>query len=466
MLRRIGLTNFKCFETLDLPCAPLNLLCGLNGMGKSSVIQALLVLRQSFETGDLQEGRLVLGGALTDLGAGSDVLFEDAGDEVVGFTLHGDQAHPAWTQRFGYQRGSDQLVAIPTPPQAADLQAVAHEGRCPVTGQPTRGGRVFAGSGSDAKAKSAINALLRGDPQADGRLAGFADPQRLRAAAAKAKAGGLSHIDRSSDWLRTDSEAANPGVGVAPIWQAASPFGGRLVYVQADRTGPRKSYPLSEVQARRGNFGRRGEYAWNYLNDRQNDSLPADDPRCENGSTRRLRGAVDHWLQDVSPGAHLQLESVLAADAVLAGFTFDRPGDVMSRRHRATNVGFGLSYVFPVVLALLSEPGTLCLIENPEAHLHPRGQTNLAELAARAAAAGLQVFIETHSDHFLDGVRLAIHDGLIPPADTAIHYFERDRGRAVVSSPTVDADGRLSRWPDGFFDQHEENLARLLAPRH
>ncbi len=90
MLRRIGLTNFKCFENLDLPCAPLNLLCGLNGMGKSSVIQALLVLRQSFETGDLQEGRLVLGGALTDLGAGSDVLFEDAGDEVVGLTLHGD----------------------------------------------------------------------------------------------------------------------------------------------------------------------------------------------------------------------------------------------------------------------------------------------------------------------------------------------------------------------------------------
>ena len=78
MLRRIGLRNFKCFEALDLPCAPLNLLCGLNGMGKSSVIQALLVLRQSFQTGDLLEGRLVLGGALTDLGAGSDVLFEDA----------------------------------------------------------------------------------------------------------------------------------------------------------------------------------------------------------------------------------------------------------------------------------------------------------------------------------------------------------------------------------------------------
>ena len=369
MLRRIGLTNFKCFENLELPCAPLNLLCGLNGMGKSSVIQALLVLRQSFETGDLQEGRLVLGGTLTDLGAGSDVLFEDAGDEVVGFTLHSDQGHPAWVQRFGYSRGSDQLVA------------------------------------------------------------------------------------------------ANPDIGVASAWREVAPFGGRLVYVQADRTGPRKSYPLSEVLARRGEFGRRGEYAWNYLNEHQDDSLPADDPRSGNGSTRRLRGAVDHWLQDVTPGAHLQLESVLAADAVLAGFTFDRPGDVASRRHRATNVGFGLSYVLPVVLALLSEPGTLCLIENPEAHLHPRGQTRLAELASRAAAAGVQVFAETHSDHFLDGVRLAVRDGLIAPDQTAIHYFERRDGRTTVTSPEIDADGFLPHWPDGFFDQRDDNLARLLGPR-
>ena len=475
MLRRIGLTNFKCFENLELPCAPLNLLCGLNGMGKSSVIQALLVLRQSFETGDLQEGRLVLGGTLTDLGAGSDVLFEDAGDEVVGFTLHSDQGHPAWVQRFGYSRGSDQLVAVRTPPSGTDPHAVARRpasrsanrngGACPVTGQPTKGRRVFAGPGSDSMAKSAINALLREDPRAEARLAGFANPQRIRAAAAKARAAGLLHIDRPSDWLRADSVSTRPEAGVTPAWREVGPFGGRLVYVQADRTGPRKSYPLSEVLARRGEFGRRGEYAWNYLNEHQDDSLPADDPRSGNGSTRRLRGAVDHWLQDVTPGAHLQLESVLAADAVLAGFTFDRPGDVASRRHRATNVGFGLSYVLPVVLALLSEPGTLCLIENPEAHLHPRGQTRLAELASRAAAAGVQVFAETHGDHFLDGVRLAVRDGLIAPDQTAIHYFERRDGRTTVTSPEIDADGFLPHWPDGFFDQRDDNLARLLGPR-
>ena len=275
---------------------------------------------------------------------------------------------------------------------------------------------------------------------------------------------GAFRYSRAGDQLTAVEREGAVGHLFQP-WRDDPPFGGRLVYAQAERIGPRKFHPLSEVLARRGDLGARGEYAWNFLNDHQDERLAANDPRRQQVSGRRVIDVVDHWLQDVSPGAHLQLDAVLAADAVIAGFVFDRPGDVTSQRHRATNVGFGLSYVLPVVLALLSEPGTLCLIENPEAHLHPRGQTKLAELAVRAATAGVQVFAETHSDHFLDGVRLAIHDGLIPPADVAIHYFERDGERAVVSSPTVDADGRLSRWPAGFFDQHEENLARLLAPR-
>ena len=78
MLRNIKLKNFKCFEQLDLDCRPLNLLCGLNGTGKSSVLQALLVLRQSFKAGKLRDGELLLSGELIDLGQGDDVLFEYA----------------------------------------------------------------------------------------------------------------------------------------------------------------------------------------------------------------------------------------------------------------------------------------------------------------------------------------------------------------------------------------------------
>ncbi len=374
MLRKIKLSNFKCFKSLELDCAPLTLLCGLNGMGKSSVIQALLLLRQSFQSGDLHNGRLVLGGELADLGTGRDVLFEGADSDTVGFELQCDEIKTPWALSFGYAKTADQLNAeIEAPRQA----------------------------------------------------------------------GSFVPVD----------------------WHEVLPFAKNLIYIEAGRLGPEKFYPLSETSARRGNFGIAGEYALNYLNTHQDDLLPENDPRCLTLQSHRLLDVVDKWLQTVTPGVHLKFEAVQDADALIAGFSFDRPGDVPTRRYRATNVGFGLSYVLPVVLAMLQSAGTLCLIENPESHLHPRGQTKLAELMVRASAAGVQTIVETHSDHFMDGVRIAVHDGLIRPEKTAFHYFERPQGETVVSSPQIDADGRLSAWPSGFFDQHEENLVKLLAPR-
>lgn len=87
MLTGLHLRNFKCFESLELRLAPLTLLCGSNGAGKSSIIQALLLLRQSKVGGDLETGTLVLSGPLVDLGTGRDVLFADSASQVIEFSL-------------------------------------------------------------------------------------------------------------------------------------------------------------------------------------------------------------------------------------------------------------------------------------------------------------------------------------------------------------------------------------------
>ena len=108
----IKLTHFKCFEQLDLTCKRLNLLCGLNGTGKSSIFQVMLILRQSFESGELPKGRLLLGGDRADLGTGSDVLFEDADRDVLGFALSCDEAPDQWELNFGYSRTADQLTVL------------------------------------------------------------------------------------------------------------------------------------------------------------------------------------------------------------------------------------------------------------------------------------------------------------------------------------------------------------------
>ena len=111
MFRRLKLTNFKCFRSVELRFVPLTLLCGLNGMGKSSVIQALLVLRQSVTSGELREGRLVLGGDLTDLGTGQDVLCEEAELDVLEFALHGDDGLTPCRLSFDYSRTANELRA-------------------------------------------------------------------------------------------------------------------------------------------------------------------------------------------------------------------------------------------------------------------------------------------------------------------------------------------------------------------
>ena len=233
--------------------------------------------------------------------------------------------------------------------------------------------------------------------------------------------------------LRNKDRKCWHGGGRFRRWEETCSTSMRSVWVRARfSTSP-------ETSNRLGHPG-----ALNYLHARQEETLPSFDPRCPDLPDRRLSGVFHYWLQEVTPGAHLQLERTRDAGALTSGFTFDRPGKGITRRYRDKNSGFGLSCTLPVLAALLSPPGSLCLIENPEAHLHPRGQTRLADLAVRASLAGVQVIAETHSDHFMDGVRIAVREELIRPDQTAFHYFEREGGATVVSSPQVDADGRIS----------------------
>lgn len=366
MLHGIKLANFKCFEELDLNCAPLTLLSGLNGMGKSSVLQSLLLLRQSSEGGALRGNRLILNHDLTTLGTGKDILYEGASVDKLTFELH-YESQACYILTADYSPESDQLNVV-----EQSTSTKLHE---------------------------------------------------------------------------------------------VPPLGGQLWYVNAERIGPRNIYDRSEALARRGELGCRSEYALNYLATHRNMLMPEGDHRYLNLKSRGLYNVLDHWLQQVTPGAHLHIDTIPDANALLSSFVFDQTGDTQSNRYLATNVGFGLSYVLPVLIALLAPEDTLCLIENPEAHLHPQGQLMLAELAVRASTSGVQVIIETHSDHFMNGVRIAVREGLVKPQQVNFHFFEREDGKTIVSSPEIDADGRLSSWPAGFFDQHEESLAKLLSPK-
>lgn len=99
------------------------------------------------------------------------------------------------------------------------------------------------------------------------------------------------------------------------------------------------------------------------------------------------------------------------------------------------------------------------MIENPEVHLHPKGQAMMGQFLAEAANAGVQVIVETHSDHVLNGVRRAVKSGGISAESVAIHFFRpRAEGEAQVISPLIDQTGGIDYWPDGFFDQFDKDM--------
>lgn len=156
------------------------------------------------------------------------------------------------------------------------------------------------------------------------------------------------------------------------------------------------------------------------------------------------------------PGCGLVVQQVPQANAVTLGLRTSDETDF----HRPIHVGFGLTQVLPIIVAALSaEVGDIILIENPEVHLHPAGQALMGQFLADVANAGVQVIVETHSDHVLNGIRRAVRAKRITPEQVALHFFRpRSVDIAQVISPQLDSSGNIDTWPEGFFDQFDKDM--------
>ena len=253
----------------------------------------------------------------------------------------------------------------------------------------------------------------------------------------------------------------------------ASLFGDDFHYLTAERIGPRTTFEASDYFVREHRqLGIRGEYTPHFLETFGSERIVSEalvHPKTKEQKTEettKLRAQVEAWMSDISPGVQINLTSYPDIDLISLQYAFT-DGGLFTNRYRSTNVGFGITYTLPVLVALLSSrQDALVLLENPEAHLHPKGQFQLGELMARAASCGIQIVVESHSDHVLNGIRIAVRQGILAPEQLCLYYLERnpqiDQISSQVISPHVDKNGRIDQWPDGFFDEWEKSLDRLL----
>ena len=218
---------------------------------------------------------------------------------------------------------------------------------------------------------------------------------------------------------------------------------------------PDDADPAHAAVGEEGQFG-----PWWYVRTADNE-IPTE-RRHPGDSSITLRAQVDAWLNHLFPGAAANAEAIATGSYARLEFKIGRTGGWS----RPANIGYGLSYAFPIIVALLSaRSGQVIIIDSPEAHLHPRAQSKMGSMLARFAAAGVQILIESHSDHLLSGARLAVRDKVLHPDELGIHFFSSnfEQGGHGIVSPVVDAQGRLSDWPEGFFDQAEVDLIALAT---
>ena len=230
-----------------------------------------------------------------------------------------------------------------------------------------------------------------------------------------------------------------------------------LTYLTAERLGPRETYPLEDRQ-HAPVVGPRGEHAVSVLHS-GSDERVLDRLAIRDVPPTRLR-QVEARMGRFFPGCELRVEKVPRANAVTLGLRTSKGVDF----HRPLHTGFGLTQVLPIVVAVLSSrQDGLIMIENPEVHLHPAGQAAMGEFLTEVAAAGVQVILETHSDHVLNGIRRAVRSGILPSDGVVLHFFgyrPEDEQESVVQvqSPTLDRDGNIDFWPEGFFDQFDKDM--------
>lgn len=376
MITKLNISNFKLHDHTVLDMKGLTILTGMNGMGKSTVIQSLILLRQSYMMNDLDAG-LNLKGDLCDAGISGELAC---------------QASDEHTMKIGMDfQGQDSLNYTFCYPN------------------------------------NILDTLLSG----------------------------------------TDDNVTSKN-----ILSDYSLFNENFQYLSAFRFGPQKSYnrDTSLVVSKKQISKIMGqcEYAVHFLEQYKNMEIPIREIAISDDSDvvpdYRLSVQVERWLRLISPNIKINIEQV--GEDFKLKYKFNREENTITEDISALNTGFGITYVLPILVAILSaNKDAIIIIENPEAHIHPKGQAVLMELISKAVANGLQVIIESHSDHIINGSLVAVNQRWIPQDMLSIYYFDREEHghTSLAHSLNISPSGHINNPPKGFFDQIDIDLRTLTG---
>ena len=365
MITVIELTNFKCFVAQELRTRELTIIAGGNAAGKSSIVQALLLLRQAYVT---QKSLVTapLAGQLVNLLNAAQILSINANTPEVRITVTDDSME------------EDYWLEIP------DASMPDRQPPC-----------IVSENFEIAEKESSL----------------FSDTFVYLNA---------SRIVPSEEYVPRHTTDTDSRLG--------------------DRSGHRTVFRLIEA-----------------LDNNETLSIPSLDLAGDSS----VASNVSAWLSYIMANdVAVTADGSFTEGRATLQFTPSKGAAPVA----ALNMAFGHTYILPIIVGVLTAiPGSMMIIENPEAHLHPKAQLRMGEFLARAAENGVQIIVETHSDHLLNGVRVSAKKGEIDAGRVAVHFIESRGQDHLHEELELHSDGSLSDWPAGFFDEWEKALRDIIS---
>lgn len=371
MIRQLQLVNFKSHKNTNLELGNLTVLCGPNGVGKSSAIQSILLLREAY-LGNTDFNYLDLKANPINIGMAKDAIYQFAEDNTIGINLTTD--HQELKYAFRAEKESDLVKTLMTKPQE------------------------------------------------------------------------ISHVFEKG------------------LLENENLFNKFCQFISAARLGPQALYQKDDVVVGINNQisvieGRAEHFVHFLMQNRDIEVLES--LRNSNIESNDLFYQTSAWEQEISEGVNVIVEDAGSLGYELKYQFKTNSNDGKTDAFKSTNVGFGLSYVMPILVAILSAPvGALIIIENPEAHIHPNGQAKIAKLICLAAQAGIQIIVETHSDHIINGIlvqskKFEETGAGVAKENVSIYHFQRDETEhvSVAHRIKIEEGGIIRYTPTGFFDQ-------------
>ena len=467
MIESLRLRNLKSFrDTGPIPLRPITVLAGANSVGKSSVLQALLLLKQTFEA-EGSDAPLALDGRYLQLSELSDLAFQkpSIATAEVEYELRVSGSMGAQDVRPFFSRWPQYQTRAWAPYQST-LRWMYRS----VSDDPGRR-RIAVGSFSEDTEAFGLEGGIdaRWMPRAkryDAALRDLQLPPEYRDRAivnVNFRHFLPDHLTLGAVEGKTGRHAATT-IGLPfPINQPMSDLRDliqhQLHYLGPLRERPRRAY--LHLGSTRPEIGQRGEYAAQVLWLERDDIVqyrPVPD-----GSIEELRflEAVNDAFARMGFGQRIHVRS---DRSVTYQLLFDIPGKG-SKNVTIADVGFGVSQLLPViVLTLRSGPSSLLLFEQPEIHLHPRLQANLADFFIAASSSEKRFVIETHSDHFINRLRRRIAED---PTDElsdriAIHFVQSADDGARIEPLAIDRYGVITNWPPDFLPESADEAEAIV----